>query len=109
MRVKVESVADHRGVEMPQRFHLGGRRIDVVECEDQWPGADHRYVKVKADDGSVYILRCDEPSGEWELTMFLAPGAFRERGGAPMARDIEVSIVSKRRDSGSRRIRHALR
>jgi hypothetical protein len=42
----------------------------VESVDDQWPGADYRYLKVKGDDGNVYILRLDEPSGEWELTMF---------------------------------------
>jgi hypothetical protein len=82
MRVKVESVADHRGVATPRRFHLGRRRVDVVECDDQWPGADYRYVKVKGNDDSVYILRCDEPSGEWELTMFLAAASVPRKGAA---------------------------
>jgi hypothetical protein len=70
MRVQVESFADHRGVETPRRLHLDGRTVEIVESDDQWPGADYRYFKVKGDDGNVYILRLDEPSGEWELTMF---------------------------------------
>ena len=70
MRVQVESFADHRGVETPIRLHLHGRTVDIVESDDQWPGADYRYFKVRGDDGNVYILRLDEPSGEWELTMF---------------------------------------
>ncbi|HEY6995589.1 MAG TPA: hypothetical protein VH397_17930 [Xanthobacteraceae bacterium] len=75
MRVQVESVADSRGVETPRRFHLGGRKVDIVESDDQWHGADYRYFKVKGDDGNVYILRVDEPSGAWELTMFRRPQA----------------------------------
>jgi hypothetical protein len=67
MLVQVESVAV-RGVETPRRFHLDGRKVEIVECDDQWHGADYRYFKVKGDDGSVYILRFDEPSNEWELT-----------------------------------------
>jgi hypothetical protein len=68
MRVQVESVADSRGVEMPRRFHLRGRKVEIVEGDDQWHGADYRYFKVKGDDGNVYILRFDEPSSEWEPT-----------------------------------------
>lgn len=37
---------------------------------DQWYGRDYRYVKVKGDDGSMYILRFDEIRNEWELIMF---------------------------------------
>ena len=70
MRVHVECVADYRGVEMPRRFHLGRRKVEIVESDDQWHGADYRYFKVKGDDGNVYILRFDQPSSEWDLTMF---------------------------------------
>ena len=76
MRVQVESVADYRGVEIPRRFHLYGRKVEIVENDDQWHGADYRYFKVKGDDGNVYILRFDEPS-RWELTMFQSPQAGR--------------------------------
>ena len=73
MRIQVESFVDYRGVETPRRFHLDGRTVKIVESHDQWPGHDYRYFKVKGDDGSVYILRLDEPSGDWELTMFQRP------------------------------------
>jgi hypothetical protein len=86
MPLQVESVADYRGVETPRRFHLDGRTVEIVESADQWHGADYRYFKVKGDDGNVYILRFDEPSGEWELTMLQSPQAetlatqvYRER------------------------------
>jgi hypothetical protein len=73
MRVQVESVADCRGVEMPRRFHLDRRKVEIVESNDQWHGADYRYFKVKGDDGNFYILRFDEPGSEWDLTMFQRP------------------------------------
>jgi hypothetical protein len=76
MRVQVESVADYRGVETPRRFQLDGRKVEIVESDDQWYGADYRYFKVKGDDGNVYILRLDEPSREWELTMFQSRPQF---------------------------------
>jgi hypothetical protein len=75
MRVQVESVADDRGVEMPRRFHLAGREVEIIESDDQWHGADYRYFKVKGDDGNVYILRFDETRCEWDLTMFQSPKA----------------------------------
>ncbi len=48
------------------------RRIDIIEIIDQWYGADYRYVKVKDDDGGLYILRFDEERSEWALIMFVA-------------------------------------
>ena len=82
MRVKVECVADYRGVETPRRFHLDGRKVEIVESDDQWHGADYCYFKVKGDGGNVYILRFDQPSGEWELTMFLAAASVPKKGAA---------------------------
>jgi hypothetical protein len=70
MQVQVETFADHRGVETPRRLDLDWRTVEIVESDDQWPGADYRYFRVEGDDGNVYILRLDEPSGVWELTMF---------------------------------------
>ena len=45
---------------MPRKFHFDWRVIEVVEILDQWFGADHRYCKLKGDDGALYILRLDE-------------------------------------------------
>jgi hypothetical protein len=70
MRIRVELHADDSGIAIPQRVHLDGRQIDVVETLDRWYGADYSYIKLKGSDGSVYILRLDETHAEWELTMF---------------------------------------
>jgi hypothetical protein len=92
MQVQVETFADHRGVETPRRLDLNWRTVEIVESDDQWSGADYRYFRVKGDDGNVYILRLNEPSGEWELTMFqrqaetLATQVTREkRAAGPVA------------------------
>ena len=55
---------------MPQRFRLHGLQVDVIETLDQWHGGDHRYVKIKGDNGGLYILRFDETRAMWELTIF---------------------------------------
>jgi len=52
----------------------GGRRVDIIEIVDQWYGPGYRYVKVRAYDDSVYILRFDEIC-HWELIMFCAAPA----------------------------------
>jgi hypothetical protein len=54
---------------------LGGRRIDVAEVVDAWLAPDHRYFKLKAEDGDTYLVRHDEQTGTWELTMFRAERA----------------------------------
>jgi hypothetical protein len=43
---------------------------------DVWLAPDHRYFKVRGDDGACYILRSDALTGRWELTMFDRSGAI---------------------------------
>jgi hypothetical protein len=88
MRIEVESYAGYGGIEMPRRFRLDGRDVEVIENVDQWYGSDYRYFKVKGDDGNLYILRLDEAHSEWALTMFQSPAAeaFLTQGGADTQR-----------------------
>ncbi|HJZ73886.1 MAG TPA: hypothetical protein VKE51_19240 [Vicinamibacterales bacterium] len=39
---------------------------------DAWLAPDHRYFKLRADNGDTYLVRHDERSDTWELTMFRA-------------------------------------
>lgn len=68
--VRVECYAGHRGEETPRVLTIGARRVEVTEVVDCWLAPDHRYFKVKGDDGDVYLVRQDTVSGAWELTMF---------------------------------------
>ena len=70
MTVRVECYAGHRGEETPRVIVIDDRRINVVEILDRWLAPDHRYFKLKGDDGDVYIVRHDPASLLWELTMF---------------------------------------
>jgi len=70
VQIQVESLTVHNGMPMPQRFCFNGLRVDVTETLDQWHGPDYRYVKIKGDNGGLYILRFDEVLAVWELTMF---------------------------------------
>ncbi|MFQ5849991.1 MAG: hypothetical protein ACE5JU_05310 [Candidatus Binatia bacterium] len=70
MGVRVECYAGYRGEETPRRFSLAERDVEVVEVVDRWLTPDHRYFRLKGDDGGVYILRQDSVSGQWEMTMF---------------------------------------
>ena len=70
MRIQVQCYAGYRGEEEPRALDLGHRRLEVIEIVDRWLAPDHRYFKVQADDGNVYILRHDEAAGEWEMTAF---------------------------------------
>jgi hypothetical protein len=66
----VESYSGYRADETPRAFLIGNRRVTVVEMLDRWLGPDHRYFKLRGDDGDLYILRHDLASSEWELTLF---------------------------------------
>ena len=71
----VECYAGHRGEETPRRFRIGERQIEIAEVEDRWLAPDHRYFKVKALDGDLYILRHDVVASVWEVAMFRS-GAY---------------------------------
>lgn len=67
MRIRAECYAGYRGEEEPRAFTLGERRFQVLEILDRWLAADHRYFKVKVDDGRHFLLRHDTVTGSWEL------------------------------------------
>lgn len=71
---RVECYAGHRGEETPRVLVIGDRRLKVVEVLDRWLAPDHRYFKLKGDDGDVYIVRYSETTAEWELTLFERSG-----------------------------------
>ena len=70
MNIRVECYSGYRGEETPRRFHIGARCVEVVEELDRWLAPDHRYFKVRGDDGSIYILRYDESFSTWELSVY---------------------------------------
>jgi hypothetical protein len=80
MQVHVECYAGHRGEETPRAFVVGVRPVSVVAVIDAWLAPDHRYFKVKGDDGGVYILRHDSAGATWELTVFQAIDSPPDRG-----------------------------
>ena len=70
MQIEVECYAGYRGEETPRRFRLGGRYQEVKEILDRWFAPEHRYFKLKTDDGSIWIIRHDTLRETWELTSF---------------------------------------
>lgn len=70
LELTVECYAGHRGEQEPRRLHFRDSAIDVREVLDRWIAPDHRYFKLRGDDGAVYIVRHDEYRGLWELTLF---------------------------------------
>jgi hypothetical protein len=70
LRIRVECYAGYKGEQTPRTLVLGEQRIDVVDVLDQWLAPDHRYFKVRGGDGDTYIVRQDNRSGEWTLSVF---------------------------------------
>jgi len=70
VEIRVECYAGYRGEQEPRAFRLGERRIAVLEILDRWMAPDHRYFRVKGDDGHVYVLRSDEIRNQWTLGAF---------------------------------------
>jgi hypothetical protein len=68
LAIRVECYAGHRGEEIPRRFFIGEREIEVTEVIDRWVAPDHRYFNVQGADGDRYVLRHDSVSEAWELT-----------------------------------------
>jgi hypothetical protein len=72
LRVGLECYAGHRGEQTPRTLILGDRRIAVAAVVDAWLAPDYRYFKLSGEDGNTYLVRHDERSNTWELTMFRA-------------------------------------
>lgn len=72
MQIPVECCFAVGGSAQPVRFKLNGADHFVEEILDQWPGADCSFLKLRADDGNLYILRHEpmRPSENWALTSF---------------------------------------
>jgi len=77
IRLTVTCHEGSRANERPLRFLLGEKRYEVADVIDRWYGPDYLYFKVRADDGNIYILRCDEINDEWELELFQKDGELK--------------------------------
>ena len=69
--IQVACYVGYQGEEIPGRFYLGRRRVEILEVVDRWLAPDHRYFKVAGDDDAVYILRHDALINAWGMTLFL--------------------------------------
>jgi len=68
--LNVECYAGYRGEETPRSIRFGSRKIEVKKILDRWLSPDHRYFKIMDEDNSLYIIRHDVISQNWELTFF---------------------------------------
>ncbi len=72
MNVRVECYSGYKADERPIRFQVGERLYTVEEVVDQWYGPGDTWFRVRADDGSLYVLRHHQGGNQdtWELQAF---------------------------------------
>ena len=70
MQIQVECYAGYRGEETPRRVQIGNHQMEITEIVDRWLAPQHRYFKFKTADGSLWIIRHDTQTEQWELTFF---------------------------------------
>lgn len=70
MHVQVYCYSGYRGEETPKSIKMGEEVIEVEKVLDRWLAPDHRYFKFLGKDKSLYIIRHDTTSLEWELTFY---------------------------------------
>ena len=68
--LRVECRREDGDAPVPVRFGWPGSMREVTEVIDRWPGDDYEYVRVRAGDDAVYILRHDSRDESWELVFF---------------------------------------
>ncbi len=67
--LQVECYAGRKADERPIRFQLRGHEYVIESVLDQWYGPEHIFFKVRADDGTLYVLRRNTAlaDGPWAL------------------------------------------
>ncbi len=71
MKISVECYSGYRGEEIPRVVWIGSRKIEVIDILDRWLSPDHRYFKIRGNDQSVYIIRNDSITLEWDLIYYM--------------------------------------
>ena len=74
MKIRVDCYSGYRGEETPRRFWLEERLVKIKEVVDRWLDPKHRYFKVVGDDDSIYVLRHDSATYEWEFVFYQKEG-----------------------------------
>jgi hypothetical protein len=85
VELPVECGRDERGDRVPRRFGRPPGVARVAEVLDRWWGRDHRYFRVRTEDGAQVILRLDEERSSWSVAFYAVSdgagtGDGRERG-----------------------------
>ena len=76
MKICVLGRTGRGGRHDPHVFHLGSRRHKVVAVLDEWTEGEHRYFKVRVEDGRHFVLRHDPATDAWELAAAYGGGTL---------------------------------
>jgi hypothetical protein len=56
--------------ETPRWFYIKHKKIEVTDIIDRWISAYYRYLKVRGNDGGIYVLRYKVEQNSWDLLMY---------------------------------------
>ena len=73
LKITVQGYSGYKLNERPTRFILDDHQYEVEDILDQWYSPDSTYFKVRANDGSDYILRYHSATEEWTLESYRRP------------------------------------
>jgi hypothetical protein len=65
--LRVECHAGYRGEESPRRFRFEGRTVEIADVLARWREPQAVFFRVRSVGGGVYVLRRQEPTGEWGM------------------------------------------
>ena len=64
---QVIAYSGYQGEQEPRALVVEGNRLAVVGIVDRWYDPAGKYFKVRAEDGVLYLVRCDSKTLEWSL------------------------------------------
>ena len=70
LEIEVDFTDGVNSNEIPRRFNIKHKRIEVAEIIDRWISKYYRYFKVRGDDGGIYVLRFKVEKNSWDLLMY---------------------------------------
>jgi hypothetical protein len=73
--IRVETYSGMKADEEPRALWVEGRRLRVLGIADRWYDPAAAYFKVRAEDGSLYLLRHDSRRDAWQLVRVFATDA----------------------------------
>jgi hypothetical protein len=70
LTLRVECEAGSQGEQMPRRFFMADKAVEIEDILDCWLAPEYSYFKVCDAEKDTYILRHDKLARRWELILF---------------------------------------